>query len=45
MKISVAHPDSSNPNAAANVGSNGEKDYSFLFKYGKWGGEGENWRK
>ena len=40
VKISLAHPDSSNPNATANVGSNGEKDYSFLFKYARWGGEG-----
>ena len=40
VKISLAHPDSSNPKAAANVGSNGEKDYSFLFKYARWGGEG-----
>ena len=40
VKISLAHPDASNPKAAANGGSNGEKDYSFLFKYSRWGSEG-----
>ena len=32
-KVPLAHPDASNPKAAANTGSNGAKDYSFLFKY------------
>ena len=40
VKISLAHPDASNPKAAANGGSNGEKDYSFLFKDARYGGEG-----
>ena len=39
-KVPLAHPDASNPNAAANGGSNGGKNYSFLFKYARWGGEG-----
>ena len=39
-KVPLAHPNASNPKAAANTGSNGAKDYSFLFKYSRWGGEG-----
>ena len=39
-KIPVGHPDASNPKTPANTGSNGTKDYSFLFKYSRWGGEG-----
>ena len=38
-KVLLAHPNASNPKAAANTGSNGAKDYSFLFKYSRWGGE------
>ena len=34
-KIPVAHPDASNPKSATNTGSNGTKDYSFLFKYSR----------
>ena len=40
VKIPLAHPDASNPKAAANGGNNRGKDYSFLFKYARWGGEG-----
>ena len=40
VKISLAHPNASNPKAAANGESNGERDYSFLFKDARWGGEG-----
>ena len=39
-KIPVGHPVASNPKTPANTGSNGTKDYSFLFKYSRWGGEG-----
>ena len=39
-KIPVGHSDASNPKTPANTGSNGTKDYSFLFKYSRWGGEG-----
>ena len=39
-KVPLAHPDASNPKAAANTGSNGAKDYSFLFKYSRRGAEG-----
>ena len=40
VKVPLAHPNASNPKAAANGGSNGDKDYSFLFKYARLGGEG-----
>ena len=32
VKVSLAHPDARNPKATPNEGSNGRKDYSFLFK-------------
>ena len=39
-KIPLAQPDASNPKTSANGGSNGERDYSFLFKEARYGGEG-----
>ena len=40
QKISLGHLNASNPKTPANTGRNGSKDYSFLFKYSRWGGEG-----
>ena len=39
-KISLTHPDASNPKVTVNGGSNGEKDYSFLFKDARYNGKG-----
>ena len=39
-KIPIGHPDASNPKLPANNRNNGAKDYSFLFKFSRWGGEG-----
>ena len=39
-KIPIGHPDASNFKLPINNGNNGSKDYSFLFKYSRWGGEG-----
>ena len=39
-RISIGHPNASNTKLPPNNGNHGSDDYSFLFKFSRWGGEG-----